>query len=261
MSNYHSKKSNNVRINDKKQSNKKNLKINLPHCTLKNGKKPVHLELYKGTGSFSKVSEKMGFHVISLDIIEKYKPTILMDILQWDYKTYFQKNNIEKVDIITASIPCNSFSTLGVNLRKMRDPVTMKPLNNNKIAILGDKLVAKTVEIINYCKSKNPNLRFLIENPHGFLFRHRLIKKYKRTPTRYSLYDHIFDKLTDFFHNFDNLVLRNIKTHKRSKRKRLRIYIDKTTIEQRYSIPNRLIKDIFKQYINEMSNKKILKCK
>ena len=170
------------------------------------------------------------------------------------------ENNIEKVDIITASIPCNSFSTLAVNMRKMRDSKTMEPINNNKIAILGDKLVAKTVEIIEYLQAKNANLKFLIENPHGFLFRHKLIKSYKRTPTRYSLYDHIFDKLTDFFHNFDSLVLRNVKTHKRSKRKRLKIYVNKTTIEQRYSISNRLVKDLFKQYIMEMKQKGILKC-
>ena len=47
-----------------------------------------HLELFSGTGSFGKVSKKIGYDVVSLDI--DGRATITEDILKWNYKTYPQ---------------------------------------------------------------------------------------------------------------------------------------------------------------------------
>ena len=69
------------------------------------------LELFKGTGSISKVAEKMGFNIVSLDIEEKYKPDILTDILKWDYKKFYYDTGFIP-DFIWASPPCNTYSTL-----------------------------------------------------------------------------------------------------------------------------------------------------
>ena len=51
------------------------------------------LELFKGTGSIGKVAHKMNMNIVSLDMIEKYKPNILIDILNWDY------TNVSRVNI------------------------------------------------------------------------------------------------------------------------------------------------------------------
>ena len=47
--------------------------------------KPYALELFCGTKSFSKVANEK-YNIISLDILEKFKPDITTDILNWDYK-------------------------------------------------------------------------------------------------------------------------------------------------------------------------------
>lgn len=43
-----------------------------------------HLELFSGTGSFGKVSKKIGYNIVSLDV--DGRATITEDILKWDYK-------------------------------------------------------------------------------------------------------------------------------------------------------------------------------
>ena len=47
------------------------------------------LELFKGTGSITKYYENTDIEVISLDILQKYNPTICTDIMTWDYKVYY----------------------------------------------------------------------------------------------------------------------------------------------------------------------------
>ena len=84
----------------------------------------ILLELFSGTGSVGKVAKRMGFKVISLDIDEKSKPDILINILKWNYK------KLEVIpDFIWASPPCNTYSPLAYPLKE-RDPKTAKPFSD-----------------------------------------------------------------------------------------------------------------------------------
>jgi len=160
------------------------------------------LELFKGTGSFSKQAEKMGIDVISLDIMKKFSPTFCCDILEWDYKS------IPIPDIITASPPCETFSILIASHKiQVRDHQgTMLPLTEK--GILGDKCLFKTIEIIKYFLSKNPNLKFSIENPVGFMRKYFLLHSnfdlpITRSTAWYSFYGFPYRKPTDFWTNID----------------------------------------------------------
>ena len=52
---------------------------------------PVMLDLFSGTGSVGEVYRRHGFKVISIDWDKKFNPTIVQDVLSWDYKKAFPK--------------------------------------------------------------------------------------------------------------------------------------------------------------------------
>ena len=88
------------------------------------------LELFKGTGSITNYLKETNpdYEVISLDILDKYNPTITSDILTWDYKIY-DKNHF---DIIWASPECKIFSELQ-HFYIGRKWKTMEDLNANLV--------------------------------------------------------------------------------------------------------------------------------
>lgn len=64
------------------------------------------LELFCGTKSVSKVFNKYNFQTYSIDIMKKYEPAEIINILDFDYKKfkpgYFH--------VILASPPCTEYS-------------------------------------------------------------------------------------------------------------------------------------------------------
>ena len=45
------------------------------------------LDLFCGTKSLKPIVESMGYEYIGLDIEKKHNPEILIDFLEWDYKS------------------------------------------------------------------------------------------------------------------------------------------------------------------------------
>jgi site-specific DNA-cytosine methylase len=113
------------------------------------------LDLFSGSGSIKKYfKEKENVEVISLDFCKKYKPDILVDIMEWGYKEY----PIGYFDIIIAGPECKIFSNLQYTWigRKWRDQEHLQE-EQKKNSIF----INKTIEIIEYF---NPKYYF-IENP------------------------------------------------------------------------------------------------
>lgn len=209
------------------------------------------LELFKGTGSFGKAAKRRGWQVVSLDNVEKYKPDILIDILKWNYK------DLDFVpDYISASPPCGTFSNMALTKRtkfissqesgrpgmsaRVRNVDTMKPLNAD--GRLGDALLKRTIEIINYFRKKNPKLKFVMENPRGSMWRSPLmakLKPYEESITYYCLYGDTRTKRTSFFNNF-NLKLKEGTCRGTES-------VVKLPLCDKYKIPQPLITSIFKQ--------------
>ena len=194
-----------------------------------NKNNPLLLELFKGSGSVGKVAVKVGYSVVSVDLDPIYTPDIETDILEWDYK---------KVDFIPdyiwASPPCNTYSPLVYPLKE-RDTKTAKPFSER--AKIGTKILYKTLEIINYFKSKNPNLCYCIENPRGMMRKEkRMIEQPFRQTTYYCYYGGKKLKPTDFWSNYP-LGLKEIDGFCKNY---VRVQ-DLTDIKDRYSIPPKLI--------------------
>ena len=113
------------------------------------------LELFAGSRSFSKVADSLGYKTFTSDIKPFDKIDSVTDILEFDCaKVPF------KPDCIWASPPCTFFSvaSIGKHWNKDHTPKT-------KEAILGCKIVIKTLEIIDYFQ---PDY-FFIENPRGLI--------------------------------------------------------------------------------------------
>ena len=112
------------------------------------------LELFAGTQSFSKGVMRSSPHneVITVEKMEKLRPSVCADILTWDY-TVFTPGYF---DVIWCSPPCQAYSrakTVGV-----RDLET------------ADACVRRCFEIIDYLQPRT----WILENPQTGLLAHRM---------------------------------------------------------------------------------------
>tara|TARA_R110001606_G_scaffold280776_1_gene429546 strand:+ start:185 stop:838 length:654 start_codon:yes stop_codon:yes gene_type:complete len=212
--------------------------------------KIIMLELFKGTGSQSNSAISLGVNpsnIISVDLERKFNPTYCVNILDWDY------TKIQVPDIITASPPCETFSILiPTHKNKVRDYMgDMKPLNSK--GELGDKLLFKTIEIIKYFLTKNPNLVFVIENPRGFMKKMTCMTEQPithMTEAWYSCYGYTYRKPTNFWSNrplelLKGKVVEDLVGTKDNDKPMLSY-----GLKQRYSMPVGLCMSIMKQLLS-----------
>ena len=114
------------------------------------------LELFSGTGSVGKCCKQLGWDVVSVDMLLPADHQV--DIMDFDYKQYPK----DDFDIVWASPPCTNYSKLqdGWLGRKRKGEIYTKEIQEKEMKE-DDKLVLKTLEIIDYFK---PHYWF-IENP------------------------------------------------------------------------------------------------
>ena len=194
------------------------------------------LELFSGTKSISKAVGDQFTEVISVDMVDKYKPTILTDILKWDYKVYPPGY----FHTIWSSPPCTEYSMLNQSIP-------------NKIPnlVLADSIVQKTIEIIEYFKPH----RWYMENPQTGTLKDREfiwgVPFYDIDYCAYAMWG--YRKRTRIWTNVDNfkpkLCLGKGKCpNMDGARHRIGIGCGYgfTTLAERYRIPDTLVKDLFK---------------
>lgn len=166
------------------------------------------LELFSGTGSVGKVMQENNIETISVDIEPRYKPTILTDIMKWNYKEY-PRNHF---DIITASPVCMFWSHLRycwlgrpcLGIRPNGEIITREILQED-IDKYGKPMVDKMFEIIQYFQPKY----YWIENPKTSSMWKYIKEKYENLELYYNRYDYCkyslwgYQKPTIFATNFE----------------------------------------------------------
>ena len=124
-----------------------------PAPILVKAKKPVMqpgvkrmLDLFSGTGSVGDVFRTEGFEVVSVDSEPKMFPDIVVNVLNWDYRSAYPVGHFE---VIFACPPCTQFSQARTTKKRDFSQDT--------------RLVEKTLEIIEYFQPQ----KWFIENPRG----------------------------------------------------------------------------------------------
>lgn len=201
---------------------------------------PRMLELFKGTGSVGKVAKKMGYKIVSLDFDPIFTPDIETDILDWNYQKFYNETKFLP-DFIWGSPPCNTFSQLEHFRGAERDLETAKPKTER--AKEGTAILYRTLDIISFFQKLNPNLKFVIENPRGMMRNDLRIRRLLRQTTKYCLYGDNKSKPTDFFSNYPIDLKDASDTCPTPVRKVMEI----NRIQDKYSIPGRLIQSILEQ--------------
>jgi site-specific DNA-cytosine methylase len=148
------------------------------------------LELFCGTKSFSKVAEARGHEVVTVDIEQKFNPTICCDILDFDVSML----KGFKPDVIWASPPCATFSVASIGKHWKGGKKAYIP--KSKEAEIGLQILNKTKVIIYNLQPKY----FIIENPRGMM--RKFITPELRTTVTYCQYGDSRMKPTDLWTNF-----------------------------------------------------------
>ena len=179
---------------------------------------------------------------VGLDINEKSNPSILIDLLEWNYKEYFEKNGYPI--FIWFSPPCNEYSLLN-NARP------------NKICDIegSNKIVRKGLEIIQYC-----NCKFVIENPDTSSLKNQgILDELAYTKVDYCSYGYPYKKRTRLWNNINfegELCKKKLCPYRVGKKHLYSIGNSsyntnvkefsnkKSRLDQRYSIPPLLIEKI-----------------
>jgi len=156
-------------------------------------KKYNTLELFSGTGSFSKVMKKYGHNTFTVDNDKSFASDLVQDII--DLR---EEQLPYKPDILWASPPCTTFSVASISTHWKGGKEAYIPKTDQ--AILGIEMVESTLDLIDQLKPKY----WFIENPRGVLRKMAFMKDLHRVTVTYCQYGDNRMKPTDIWTNLES---------------------------------------------------------
>lgn len=115
------------------------------------------LDLFSGLGGFNQAFKDREHEVVTVDILEKFEPTIVADINDLQIQDL---KKFGKFDVVLASPPCNCFSIASCSTHWSIDRF---PKSDDAIAAI--ELVLHTMKLI----VKSYPRYWILENPMGML--------------------------------------------------------------------------------------------
>jgi len=197
------------------------------------------LELFSGTGSVRKAVGEQFDEIVSIDILQKFNPTVCINILEWNYKQYPRGY----FDAIWASPPCTEYSAILYSR-----PDRLRDISG------ANRIVSRTLEIIEYFQPD----RWFVENPQtGLLKEQDIMLGIPFTDVDYCKYGFPYRKRTRIWTNteYEGKVCKKDCQFMNGKRHIRAIGNgsyeehwnrgEQERLSQRYSIPVPLIKELF----------------
>ena len=148
------------------------------------------LELHAGSRSVGNVAESLGFNVFSVDRQKFDKIDLAIDIEQ------LTPNDIPFIpDVIWSSPDCTTYSIAAISThRNCKEAKT-------DYAKKCDLVNINQWNLIKYYLELNPNLKYFVENPRGYMRKMQFVKGIPRTTVWYCRYGDMRAKPTDIFSN------------------------------------------------------------
>ncbi|MDD7885755.1 hypothetical protein [Flavivirga sp. 57AJ16] len=209
----------------------------------------INIELFCGSGGFTKVSRTLNVECLSIDIRRRKgtcEPHLKMDINKVRSSFFLNLNPF----IMWIGLPCDiwSYASGGFHLDKNFNPKTEKAKRHLN-------LLEKTLDII---EKSNPDYWF-IENPRGKLKKYpdllKWLEKNNGTIKECTLSSYGFPttKPTNIITNFKELKLKELDSFGRGAKNKIPGTFDNMTKAQRQKTPERLYKDTIKQVLEHRS--------
>lgn len=211
-------------------------------------KKPILVELFSGSGTIAATARRAGFETVTVDIEQKFKPDICIDILN------LRRSKLPgHVDVIWASPPCTKFSLLqsakhfqshrtGFR-RYYHEPKTDEAIQALQVLRATARLICQMSPVF-----------YFIENPRAVL-RHRpemVFVPYRKT-IRYNDYGTEYEKPTDIFTN-----CKYFQPHTSSRPKGLKHVTELPNAHERAKIPTELARYVVETALKHLPENYIL---
>jgi len=153
------------------------------------------IELFCGTKSFSKVAQKRGYDIFTVDLEKRFGATITADI-----RTLTKKDFPTQCDLLWASPPCQGFSVAAIGHNWTGGKKMYIPKSDT--ARLGIELLEKTISLIDQIKPRY----FIIENPRGVMRKMPQLQHLRRVTVTYCQYGDTRMKPTDLWTNIPETI-------------------------------------------------------
>lgn len=161
------------------------------------------IEFFSGSGKLAKHFKEADYDTLTIDNDKSLNPDLVIDILNLKIQDLPKK--FRKPDVIFFGVPCTKFSIAG------RNNNFTNHVPNNLEAAIALALVHKCLELIEQFKSINPNVKWFIENPVGYLRTFDFMKKLPLKKVWYCQYGDNRAKPTDIWTNCITWITKTCK--------------------------------------------------